>query len=955
MSGPRKLRKNVVKALEELKNNPKLKPIENPPLRPVKAIQFGVLSPEEIKDVSVCNITNSRINQSPNNTVYDERMGPPHSRGICTTCGEDIRACPGHFGHLELAVPIIHPMFTKFIVTILNCICIKCSKLRLSREEIDLEMNILEHDRYIRYVDRLKIIVQKCANVAFCADCSHPYPSIKEIDGHIYKMHDSGKKGIKSKQSRIEVNELKNILMKISNQDMEIMGFTPIPRKVYKYGTVEETLYTFRPEWLILTNLPVIPPMSRPPDHDGDNRSDDDLTTSYTDIVKYNEKLKDKNITEMTRTNLVTLIQKHVKALFDNSDGTVTRSSGKVAKGIKERVSGKNGHIRGKLMGKRVDCSARTVITADPTLRLNEIGIPEEIADDQSFPEKVIPRNIKNLKESLENGRVNTIRRGNSIIKVKYALQKGAKIKLRYGDYVYRKFVDGDIAILNRQPTLHRGSMMAHHVKKLPGKTFRLNLSVTTPYNADFDGDEMQAHFPQDHGAAQEADELMGVNKHIVSSQANKPIMGAIQDVLTGVSLMTKDDVAIKRHQFFDCVMSAGEEYIHLLPSLFARAEKYYPDNLFNGRVLFSILLPEDYSIPEHKNSPIAIREGVLLSGIVDKKSVGRGHGSIIHRLYKERDPDTAADFLSSIQFLVNRWLTYRGFSVGIQDFIISEDNKRGVEVAIQKAYIEVESIQNSDDPDNIKEFKINNALNNRGQNLVIDGLKPDNRMMTMISCGSKGSQMNLIQITGHLGQNNVEGKRIQHDIDNGQRTLACFKRGNTHPITRGFIERSFIDGLKPYEFWFHSKAGREGVINTAVKTRDSGYAERKLVKRMEDLTVQLDHTVRNSVNNIVSFSYGDLLNPTLVYRNDGPSFVDIDNLVDQLNAEPSPNLDDGDKVDIMRKACRGNRVAELDQSIREYQQSIKKLKSKKDATCKILLKSAQKKLVELRKERKSL
>ena len=485
----RKLRPNVQKALEELRTDPKLQPISDPPLRPVESIQFGILSPDEIKAMSVCQVKNSRVAQPPTETVYDDRMGPAHSRSVCSTCNEDIRVCPGHFGHIELAVPTIHPMFTKFIVTILNCICLKCSKLKMNREEIDLEINVLEHDRYIRYIDRLNIIVKKCASVAYCKDCSYPYPQIKEVEGQVYKVYDSTNKKKDSKKGRLEVEELRNILMKITTEDLATMGFQPQERKILRHGKVEEVLQTFRPEWLILTHLPVIPPMSRPPDNEGDNRSDDDLTTSYTDIIKYNERLKEKGIKEMTYANLLLLTQKHIKGLFDNSDGAVTRTSGKVAKGIKERITGKNGHIRGKLMGKRVDCSARTVITADPNIYLNEVGVPEEIARTLSFPEKVTARNVQELKQLLDTGKINTIvRNGNQIIRVPFALQAGRILKLRYGDIAYRQLRDGDTVVFNRQPTLHRGSMMAHYVRVLPGKTFRLNLSVTTPYNADFDG-----------------------------------------------------------------------------------------------------------------------------------------------------------------------------------------------------------------------------------------------------------------------------------------------------------------------------------------------------------------------------------------------------------------------------------------------------------------------------------
>jgi DNA-directed RNA polymerase beta' subunit len=409
-----------------------------------------------------------------------------------------------------------------------------------------------------------------------------------------------------------------------------------------------------------------------------------------------------------------------------------------------------------------------------------------------------------------------------------------------------------------------------------------------------------------------------------------------------------------------DCVLSAGEPYVKKMASLFQRAKVHYGDDLFNGRVLFSILLPEDLQFRKHndacKEEPeVIIENGILVAGTVDKQIIGRSHGSIVHRLYKEYGCDRAAEFLSATQFLINRWLTYRGFSVGMADFLISDENDRGVQMAIQKAYFEVQTIEESDDPEAMKEFRVKDALNNRGQSLALNGLCDDNRMEVMIDSGSKGNRMNIIQISGHLGQGNVEGRRIQTEIDDGARTLPCFKRGDKHPRTRGFIENSFLKGLTPSEFWFHAKAGREGVINTAVKTRDSGYAERKLVKRMEDMTVQLDHTVRNSVNNIVSFSYGESLNPTMIYSNNGPSFVDIDNVVARLNADVPAEPEDDQAAEILYEVRNTQRYNELVQSIKEYRASIKVLKTKAGTVYKKMLNAARSKLREFLTEKKEL
>jgi DNA-directed RNA polymerase II subunit RPB1 len=954
MASTAKLRPNVLKAMEDIKNDPAFQPIKDPPLRPIVEVQFGILSPDEIKAMAVCTLIESRVANPPIGTVYDARMGPSSTRGsLCATCTEDIRKCPGHYGQIELVRPIVNPNYFKYIVSILNCICLKCSKLKMSSEEIDLEINVLEEDRFIRFIDKLNIIVKKCGSVAFCTGCNYPHPDIKEINGNICKVYDSiERRGIK-KPSIIEVEDLRLILTKISINDLKIMGFQPLERTIMKHGKIPEKIYTFRPEWLIITHLPVISPIARPPANEGDNRSDDDLTTSYTDIIKYNERLKDPTLKEMAKANMMTLLQKHIGGLFDNSSGAVTRSSGKVAKGIKERISGKGGHIRGKLMGKRVDNSARTVITADPKLRLNEVGVPESIAQTLSFPEKVTARNLKEITELLEQDKINTIVRGFKLIRVHLAKEIGRVLKLKIGDIAYRQLRDGDTIVFNRQPTLHRGGMMAHYIRVLPGKTFRLNLSVTKPYNADFDGDEMQLHVPQDYGSVIEVQSLMGVNKMIVSSQASKPIMGVIQDALLGSYLMTKPNVNIPRHQFMDCVYSAGEEYINRMPGLLKQAEKHYK-NVFCGRVLFSILLPIDFQYNARNNickdePNVIIVNGLLIAGTVDSKIIGNAHGSIGHRLYKEYNSDRAAEFLSVVQFLVNRWLTYRGFSVGMADYLISSENTRGVRMAIQKAYLEVESIEKSGDSKALKEFRINGALNNRGQSLAINGLCPDNRLETMIESGSKGSKMNIIQITGHLGQNNVEGKRVQCEIDDGSRTLPCFKRGDTGPKTRGFIENSFMTGLAPHEFFFHAKAGREGVINTAVSTKETGYAQRKLGKRMEGDSVNVDQSVRNSSHHIIDFSYGDGLDPTMVYNNNGPSFVDIDNLVSKLNADPEPEED----FEYMQKINTVENKIELKKQIDEYTLTIETLKKKTGPIYKSLLSTAQEKLKQLQQEYK--
>lgn len=915
MALSRPLRDNVKQALNELKTNPEMAAIQHPPLRRIKYILFGILSPDEMEAVSVCKITKSKISVPFTETVYDERLGPSNSKSECLTCRET-KKCPGHFGHIDLAVPIIHPQFARHLVSISNCFCLKCSKCKITKEELELEMDEVLDDEaanieFMGGKGQAKLIKSEklCSTVSYCSDpeCEEICPQIVLFEGKIYKVYQEGKKKHKNV---IPLDELQIFLKNISNEDLEMIGIPIVYRDCYKYnGKVKESIPSFRPEWLILTKLPVLPTVSRPPDYEGGIKSDDDLTYSYTEIIKNNQKLLDgKKLNEKSRQDTINTLEIYISSFIDNKDEKVKQTSGKPIKSIKERISSKHGHIRGKLLGKRVDCCARSVITADPNIDLDEVGVAEQIAKELSFPETVSSKNFAVLNSLLNENKINMITRDSKLYINNIIKESDKKIKLRVGDRVFRQLQDGDTAIFNRQPTLHRGGMMKHRVKILPGKTLRMNPSATKPYNADFDGDEMQIHVPQNEESCTEAKEIMSVNKMIVSSQSNKPIIGAIQDCLIGSNILTQKGFMVKKHQFFDCLYSAGKIYVDNIHNLFNRAAKYNIP-LLSGRCLFSGLLPSDFKYKvendgSKEEKTVIIENGILIEGVINSKIIGTAYDSIGQNLYRDYGDERASRFITDLQRLINKFLIFNGFSVGISDFVIPKENKEEIKNSISTAFIEVDAIENSQDPRILKEVKINNALNNRGQNLAIKGLRKGNRLQIMIESGSKGNKMNVIQIVGHLGQNNVEGRRIQPEIDDSQRTLWCFDRNNTNPVSKGFIKSSFMDGLSPYEMWFHAKAGREGVINTAVKTRESGYAERKLVKRMEDSVVEQDYSIKNSVGNIIEFNYGlDNLNATFMvnpYNKKGCKFMNIHKLADYLNMEiiiPPKNFDILEKV----------------------------------------------------------
>ena len=884
----RNIRPNVEKMLEFIKNNKDV-PITDPPLRQIKSLQFGPIGAEEIKDISVCKITKSNITNPFFETVYDERMGPSDIKGICSTCLEKIRICPGHFGYMELAVPVINPQFTKTVVDILNCICLTCSKLRMSKEELELELETVQPEQNPP-TTHFKKVLSILSNVSFCQSCQELVPEITLSDEKIYKVFsDTSSKKLKTK-SILSVEEIQSILKQVSNDSLILLGFNLKFRKTKKHNIIEENLPSFRPEHLIITVLPVLPIVSRPPNFEGGMKNNDDLTSSYVEICKNNQKILEGNLKEKEKEDKIAILESHIKSFIDNTDESTKHTSGKPIKSIKERLSNKTGLIRGKMMGKRVDVSARTVITADTTLYLDEVGVPQQIAEDLTFPEYVCQKNIKHLNTLLQKNKVNMVERDideKGIMKKKKFMIMDYKPtnfinELKIGDIAYRHLQDGDVVVFNRQPTLHRGGMMGHTVKVLPFKTFRLNLSVTNAYNADFDGDEMQLHVPQDYTTAIEVKEIMGVNNHIISSQSNKPIMAIFQDCLIGSQIMTKKE-NIPKNQFMDCVFSAGKQYVKVYLDMKKKIPK---ERWYSGKTLFSVLLPRDFNYV-NKERDVVIEKGIMISGYIDSKSIGKGYYSIHHRLYKEYSKEVASEFLSAIQFMINRFLIFHGFSTGISDFIVTKEEVEKVKESINKAYIEVQGIVENHEgsDDKIVEFKINSVLNAATQSINLL-TNPNNRLEIMINSGSKGNKMNITQIKGCLGQNNVEGKRIVPELDDRSRTLPCFERGDNSPPTRGHIRRSLMQGLTPSENWYHIKAGREGVINTAVKTQESGYTHRKLVKRMEDLVVENDYSVRNSVGNIVKFVYGSDNMDSTWYLNCKTKFIDIDSLVSRLNCQ---------------------------------------------------------------------
>ncbi|KAF7683254.1 DNA-directed RNA polymerase II subunit RPB1 [Astathelohania contejeani] len=850
----------------------------------IGSVQFGILSPEEIRAGSVVRIEHPETlehGMPKEGGLIDPRMGTTERGILCMTCGQGASECIGHFGHIELAKPMFHIGYLAKIKKVLECVCFHCSKLKISKttHKFGAVRNSTEARQRLNKIWMLSKtkticegeVVEDIGGVRTTTGCGGKQPTIRKEGMNLVAFM----KGEESSEGKVILNgeRVYSIFKKISEEDCEDMGFN------LKYS---------RPEWMVLTVLLVPPPAVRPSIvMEAGLRGEDDLTHKLADIVKSNINLKkyeqDGAPGHILR-DYEQLLQFHVATLIDNDitgQPQALQKNGRPLKSLSARLKGKEGRVRGNLMGKRVDFSARSVITPDPNISLIEVGVPERIARVHTFPERVTSFNLDSLEALIQKG-PNEHPGANYVIRA-----DGQKIDLRYnrgdihlqeGYIVERHMRDGDIVLFNRQPSLHKMSMMAHRVRVMKNLTFRLNLSVTSPYNADFDGDEMNLHMPQSYATKAELEEIALVSKQIVSPQSNRPVMGIVQDTLCGVRKFTVKDTFLTRSEVMGLVYSSKLTN-KAMDDLLDNPAISRPIRLWTGKQLFSLILPKinykgyssTYEEGKENDSVVLIQDGILHTGIIDKKTVGATQGGLIHVIYNDYGFQESNKFFDSLQKMINRWMTtVQGFTVGIGDTIADTSTMATIVKSIRHAKSEVRKIVEMARKNELErmpgmslretfESKVNVALN-RARDVsgtsAQKSLKEQNNLKQMVLAGSKGSFINISQVTACVGQQNVEGKRIPFGFRS--RTLPHFTKDDYGPESRGFVENSYLSGLTPEEFFFHAMGGREGLIDTAVKTAETGYLQRRLVKGLEDARVAYDASVRNGLGWVYQFKYGD-------------------------------------------------------------------------------------------------
>jgi DNA-directed RNA polymerase subunit A' len=844
---------------ESTEEKKELEPTEVGIFKQVKAIEFRMLSPKDIKKMAVAKVVTPELYDKEGYPVdgglMDIRLGVIDPGLRCKTCGAKLKECPGHFGYMELARPIIHISHIATVLNLLKSTCRDCGRVLIPKIKIDkAKKEFARIDKEIGFSGRkayMKKVLTSMKNANKCAHCSARQFKIALEKPTTFLENDK----------RISPIEIRMRLEKISDEDVEMFGINA---------------ETARPEWMVITIMPIPPVTMRPSiTLESGERSEDDLTHKMGDIVRINQRLFE-NINagapEIIIEDLWDLLQYHITTFFDNSVAQLPPArhrSGQPLKTISERIKSKEGRIRHNLAGKRTNFSARTVISPDPMLALDEVGVPKIIAMKLSVPETITPWNMKYLKAFIERGPTKypgcnyVIRPDGKKKKITDETKEAALEELQPGYVVERHLMDGDIAIFNRQPSLHRMSMMCHKVKVLPGKTFRLNPAVCHPYNADFDGDEMNLHIPQNEESRAEAETLMAIPTQLISPRYGLSIIGCTQDSISGNYLLT-DSISMTRNEAVELLSNIGITNYKKLPQ----------KQTVTGKEIFSVLIPSDFNYVgnsrQKENNEVVINNGQLTKGHIDANSIGQEAGLMLRDLHKQYGPAKTIKILENMFRLGNQVLLNYGFTTGLMDSDMPEDARAKIEETLTNAEKEVAELikayeekvldvfpgRSMQETLELKILEVLNKARNKTGQIVSQYAGENNASVVMAASGARGNPLNLIQMAACVGQQAMRGKRI--DKGYKLRTLSHFKKNDLSPAARGFIRHGFKKGLAPHEFFFQAMTGRDSLMDTALRTPKSGYLYRRLANAMQDLKVEYDQTVRDASGKIIQFMYGE-------------------------------------------------------------------------------------------------
>ncbi|KAF5723694.1 DNA-directed RNA polymerase III subunit RPC1 [Fusarium mundagurra] len=883
----------------------------------ISSIKFGIQSNQDIANQAVVEISDRLLYDIENNRA-PYRHGPLDSR---LNCGRVLLEEPERQQFLkELRRPLDNLRRTQVCKKInQQCrkvkICPYCASVNGQIRKVGV-LKLL-HDKFVSYnksTSSKKVPPE--SKVIFDSSFNSARQENPKLDKHLHKAME-------------DLNPLRvlNLFKTISPSDCELLGLDPTQG---------------RPEMFIWQFLPAAPVCVRPSVAQDNASNEDDITTKLADIVWVSGMIRSalqKGSPIQTIMEQWEYLQTQI-AMYVNSDvpGLQQPGFGKSIRGFCQRLKGKQGRFRGNLSGKRVDFSGRTVISPDPNLGVDEVAIPQLVATNLTYPERVQRYNIEKLRQCVRNGpsiwpgaqQVIKKEDGGYKMSLKFGNRDMVAKSLTIGDVVERHIEDGDIVLFNRQPSLHKLSIMSHLVKVRPWKTFRLNECVCNPYNADFDGDEMNLHVPQTEEARAEAINLMGVKHNLSTPRNGEPIIAATQDFITAAFLISSKDTFFDRKTFaYMCLhMLDNQTAIDLPPPAIVA-----PTALWTGKQLFNVLMRPNKQSPVQVNLDakcksfkarpgqcpdmdpndgwLVVRNSEVMCGQMDKSTVGSGKkDSVFYVILRDFGPDHTVSTMNRLARLCARYLTNRGFSIGVGDVFPTESLRTEKENLVSIAYRQSDKLielfkqgklekASGCNMEQTLENSISGILSKVRQQAgeyCIDTLSRNNAPLIMAKSGSKGSDINVAQMVALVGQQIIGGQRVPDGFQD--RSLPHFHKNARQPPSKGFVKNSFYSGLEPTEFLFHAISGREGLVDTAVKTAETGYMSRRLMKSLEDLSTQYDDTVRTSSGSVVQFQYGaDSLDPVDMEGPTGPvqfyrTWTHAENLTWD-NKEPSLSPDE--------------------------------------------------------------
>ncbi|MBI4210548.1 MAG: DNA-directed RNA polymerase subunit A' [Candidatus Diapherotrites archaeon] len=843
-------------------------------MKRIKAIEFRILSPEQIRKMSAIEIkspeTYDKDGFPMEGGFMDNHLGVINPGLRCKTCGNTMKRCPGHFGHIELVRPVAHSEFGKRLETLMQATCQACGRIAIPDDKLEQLRVYIGDDT----IDIPKKILARTKKAKKCPHCSLAERKLVLLDKPTNFYID---------KDRIYPTQIREWMEKVPDNDLEFFG--------YEKGKL-------RPEWFVLTVLQVPPINLRPSiTLDSGIKSEDDLTHKLVDIIRINMRLKDNidaGAPQLIIEDLWDLLQYHVTTYFNNNTAGVPPAkhrSGRALRTLVQRLQGKKGRFRYNLTGKRVNFAARSIITPDPLISINELGVPREIAENMTVPEMVTSNSVEEGKALVKDGKAIYVMRADGIRKKVTDQNVEELIKeIDVGYKIERKLHNGDIVLFNRQPSLHRLSMMAHRARIMDGKTFRLNPICCKPYNADFDGDEMNMHVPQTPEGIAEASELMLVEKQIISPRYGAPVIIFDEDGVSGCFILTMKQTKFSKDRAFRFFQMMGLD------------EAPKPDagkDMYSGKLIFSQLLPKDLNMeyktrfynhvknldpnhpalkePYENDLIVKIENGILKSGVIDSMSLGEGKGKLVDAIARDYPPHVLTNFYDKISRIVTSLISEVGMTVSLEEYgashktvkvrekaveemrahaqeIVKKFHKGNLEILPGRTYKESFEIQMMRTAAAAKEKVQKQIMKETVESVMTE--TPKFHSNIMILSGSRGSVLNLTNLSGMWGQASVREGRPKRGFRN--RLIGLNRRGDVGIDAGGFIYHNFMEGMGPKEYFYHTMGGRQGEVDTGVSTKVSGYLYRRLANSLKDLVVNNDGTVRTANKNIVQYKYGE-------------------------------------------------------------------------------------------------